>query len=338
MLQKELSKWLRDRYDTKMDGNGWLEVSSDGIPLCRIKYNGQFLSNADQNLSDEYRSKIADIQDEISTVREYVGLYEHAPQMKADGVSDYRQLAAFGDTVLAATYSEKNGFMFCTWKQNADGDSVFWGDYSPNYEYVKEGDAIINKTYITDCISKKVRVNNGERPKYYVENSHPAIIDSATFGRVQEELARRSGKRKISRKAKTEQGKYSSKYALTELLVCGECKSAYRRCTWTVGGKKKIVWRCISRLDFGKKYCHHSPTMEEAPLQEAIMDAVLKPAQVNPDVLQTLKLHIQMGIGAEDGEDESVEIQIRIAEIDREFKEILSSVTAENQQQLLKLK
>ena len=138
MLQKELVKGLKARYDTKMDGNEWLEVSSDGIPLCRIKYNGQFLSNADQNLSDEYRSKIADIQEEISTVREYVGLYEHAPQMKAADVSDYRQLAAFGDTVLAATYSEKNGFMFCTWKQNADGDSVFWGDYSPNYEYVKE--------------------------------------------------------------------------------------------------------------------------------------------------------------------------------------------------------
>ena len=135
MLQKELAKRLKARYDTKMDGNEWMEVSSDGIPLCRIKYNGQFLSNADKNLSDEYRSKIADIQDEISTVREYVGLYEHAPQMKAADVSDYRQLAAFGDTVLAATYSEKNGFMFCTWKQNADGDSVFWGDYSPNYEY-----------------------------------------------------------------------------------------------------------------------------------------------------------------------------------------------------------
>ena len=138
MLQKELAKRLKARYDTKMDGSGWLEVSSDGIPLCRIKYNGQFLSNADQNLSGEYRSKIADIQDEISTVREYVGLCEHAPQMQAADVSDYRQLAAFGDTVLAATYSEKDGFMFCTWKQNADGDSVFWGDYSPNYEYVKE--------------------------------------------------------------------------------------------------------------------------------------------------------------------------------------------------------
>lgn len=45
MLQKELAKRLKARYDTKMDGSGWLEVSSDGIPLCRIKYNGQFLSN-----------------------------------------------------------------------------------------------------------------------------------------------------------------------------------------------------------------------------------------------------------------------------------------------------
>ena len=329
MLQKELSKWLRDRYDTKMDGNGWLEVSSDGIPLCRIKYNGQFLSNADQNLSCEYRSKIAYIQDEISTVREYVGLYEHAPQMKAADVSDYRQLAVFGDTVLAATYSEKNGFMFCTWKQNADGDSVFWGDYSPNYEYVKEGDAIINKTYITDCISKKVRVNNGERPKYYVENSHPAIIDSATFGRVQEELARRSGKRKISRKAKTEQGKYSSKYALTELLVCGECKSAYRRCTWTASGKKKIVWRCINRIEYAKKYCHNSPSVEESILQRAVMAAIMETANQNAEVLRTLKTHIGMGLAGEKSEDNSIDLQIRIAEIDAEFKKMLDRVSTD---------
>ncbi len=149
-----------------MDGNEWMEVSSDGIPLCRIKYNGQFLSNADQNLSDEYRSKIADIQDEISTVREYVGLYEHAPQMKAADVSDYRQLAAFGDTVLAATYSEKNGFMFCTWKQNADGDSVFWGDYSPNYEYVKTNYAMLSALYLLTADQRlwsccKHHINNG---------------------------------------------------------------------------------------------------------------------------------------------------------------------------------
>lgn len=71
-------------------------------------------------------------------MREYVRLYEHAPQMNADGVTDYRKLAAFGDTVLAATYSEKKSFLCCTWTQNADGDSMFWEYYSPNYEYVKE--------------------------------------------------------------------------------------------------------------------------------------------------------------------------------------------------------
>ena len=138
MLQKELAKRLKARYDTKMDGNEWMKVSSGGIPLCRVKYNGNCIVNDNKFLSDEYLGKITDVQNELLTVKEYIALYEHAPQMQAADVSDYRQLAAFGDTVLAATYSEKNGFMFCTWKQNADGDSVFRGDYSPNYEYVKE--------------------------------------------------------------------------------------------------------------------------------------------------------------------------------------------------------
>ena len=142
MLQKELAKRLKARYDTKMDGNGWLEVSSDGIPLCRIKYNGQYLSNADQNLSEEYLGKIAEVQNELLTVKDYVALYEHAQQMKAADVSEYRQLASFGDTVLAAKYSESHGFEFVTWKQNADGNAVFWGDYSPSYEYAKESFAV----------------------------------------------------------------------------------------------------------------------------------------------------------------------------------------------------
>ena len=60
---------------------------------------------------------------------------------------------------------------------------------------------------------------------------------------------------------------YASKYALSERLVCGECGTLYRRCTWTRNGEKRVVWRCVSRLDYGKKYCHNSPTLDEAPLQ-----------------------------------------------------------------------
>lgn len=194
-----------------------------------------------------------------------------------------------------------------------------------------KGDAIINKTFITDCISKKVKVNNGEREKFYVENNHAGIISATTFARVQEELARRSGKRKVKQVGtKTEQGKYSSKYALTELLVCGECRTPYRRCTWTVKGKKKIVWRCISRLDFGKKYCHNSPSIEETVLQEAIMAAILKTARENADVLRMLKIHIGMGLSADTTEDRSMDIQIRITEIDTEVKRMFQQVSAEN--------
>lgn len=194
------------------------------------------------------------------------------------------------------------------------------------------GDALLQKTYTVDFLSKKVKANNGERPKYYVENNHPAIIDRNTFNRVQEELARRSGKRKVKFVGtKTEQGKYSSKYALTELLVCGECGTPYRRCTWTARGQKKIVWRCISRLDYGKKYCKHSPSIEESVLQNAIMDAIMKTAKENADVLKILKSHIAMGLNADDINDNSIELQIRIAEIDAEFSKLITSTNIENE-------
>ena len=56
---------------------------------------------------------------------------------------------------------------------------------------------MLQKTYIVDCISKKSKKNNGDLPMYYVENSHPAIIERSVFDRVQEEVARRNSKRKL---------------------------------------------------------------------------------------------------------------------------------------------
>ncbi|MEA5011944.1 MAG: recombinase zinc beta ribbon domain-containing protein, partial [Angelakisella sp.] len=67
---------------------------------------------------------------------------------------------------------------------------------------------------------------------------------------------------------------YCSKYALTERLVYGECGTLYKRCTWARDGKKRVVWRCISRLDYGAKYCHDSPTIDEDKLQAAILSAM----------------------------------------------------------------
>ena len=198
------------------------------------------------------------------------------------------------------------------------------------------GDAIINKTYTVDCISKKKKRNNGERAKYYVENNHPAIIDRATFGKVQEEIARRSGLRKVKQVGtKTELGKYSSKYALTELLVCGECGTPYRRCTWTACGNKRIVWRCISRLDYGKKRCHNSPTMSEEDLHRAIMSAVQTVAMQNTKLLQTLKTFITMTVKCDDSEDRELEIKVRLAEINDEFQKAMSLVSVDDDNNLV---
>ena len=75
------------------------------------------------------------------------------------------------------------------------------------------------KTYVTDPIGKKVMKNLGGQPMHYVENNHPAIIPKEIFNRAKEETARRASKRKIMQKrGKTEQGKYSDRYALSPLL------------------------------------------------------------------------------------------------------------------------
>ena len=180
-----------------------------------------------------------------------------------------------------------------------------------------KGDALLQKTYITDPISKRVKKNNGELPMYYVENSHPAIIERRIFDRVQEEIARRVGKKKVKQTGtKTELGRYSGKYALTELLYCGECGTPYRRCTWSRNGKKKIVWRCVSRLDYGKKYCKNSPSVEESRLHNAIAAAITKKANSEEINIGGIMNHIE-SFGSQRDTDGIIQRQRRIAEIEK---------------------
>ncbi len=151
------------------------------------------------------------------------------------------------------------------------------------------GDALLQKTYVTDYITKKTHKNNGELPMYLVKNHHEPIISRADFNRVQEEMARRSAKQVIADKlTKTEQGKYSVKYAISELLICGECGEHYRRVTWTAKGFKEIKWRCVSRIQYGKKKCHSSPTVDEQVLHRTIVSAVNEFCTVKDDVARAL--------------------------------------------------
>ena len=194
------------------------------------------------------------------------------------------------------------------------------------------GDGIRQKTYTTGPIGDRKAVkNNGELPMYYSKNNHPAIIPREVFYRVKEEMARRTSKRKVMQKtAKTEQGKYSAKYALSELLVCGECGTPYKRCTWARNGKKRIVWRCVSRLEFGTKYCHNSPTLDEDKLHSAIVAALNEfgaiRAEVKADVLELAELARS---GGEDGGESPLALQTRLKELSAEQAVLLDKALAD---------
>ena len=175
------------------------------------------------------------------------------------------------------------------------------------------GDCILQKTVTVDCITKTRKINQGEAPMYLVENNHPAIIDREKFNRTQEELSRRNAiPQKTSKNTITASGKYS-RYALTDVLICGECGSRYKRCTWSKRGKKKIVWRCISRLDYGTKYCTETPTIEENALHRAIVKALNKfNDEDGATYLALMKATIGDAIGLNGGSDEIDLLERRI--------------------------
>jgi len=162
------------------------------------------------------------------------------------------------------------------------------------------GDALLQKTYVADCISKKIKKNTGELPMYLVTDHHAPIIDRDTFAKAQVEISRRASVKKASkRNVLDEQGKYSAKYALTNLMFCAECGTAYRRTTWTSKGYKEIVWRCVSRLESGKKICKRSPTIHEESLHGAIVSAINGFCDVRDKVKAVLKESVQRTIAPE---------------------------------------
>lgn len=167
------------------------------------------------------------------------------------------------------------------------------------------GDVIYQKTFRADPISKRTVINRGEKEKYLVSNNHPAIIDRDTFMQVQSEIARRSGKQKTSDKASTELGKYSGKYALSEILVCGDCGSPYKRRMWTKAGyERKVYWRCLNRIEHGKKYCKHSKGVEEKLLQETICRALQRGMEESREAYALIEANLTYAIsGAESSFD-----------------------------------
>jgi len=137
-----------------------------------------------------------------------------------------------------------------------------------NEKYI--GDALLQKTYTINTLEKKRVVNNGIATKYYVEGSHEPIISKDVFLRVQAEITRRANITAGGKKRT-----YSSRYALSSIVLCGHCGDIFRRVVWQNRGNKIIVWRCVSRV-LKKQSGVDCParTLREEELQAAVVTAI----------------------------------------------------------------
>ena len=125
-----------------------------------------------------------------------------------------------------------------------------------------KGDALLQKKFTVDFLTKKQKVNEGEIPQYYVEGSHPAIVSAIDFDRVQAEIARRQG---LGRS-------YSGSSVFASKLICGDCGGFYGKKVWhSTDAYRREVWRCNGKF-IGEAKCE-TPTLTTENIQRMFLQA-----------------------------------------------------------------
>lgn len=247
--------------------------------------NGTYRSN--MNMYGYRRDKITD---EVKIVPEEAEVVRTIFRYYLDGMSTH-QIKKYLEDNNIKTYSGLS-----TW-QHSSIVSIL-----QNEKYC--GDVIYQKTYHLDCLSKKVKVNNGDRTKYHIMNDHEPIVSRDLFYAVQAEFAKRNTKRSVSDKAATIRGRYSGKYAFSELLVCGTCNGRYRRKTVKKNGVPFHYWRCINRLDYADKYCSNSVGLEEEALKAAVCRALSRILRQRDEGFEVVKSSLIYSASSESKADD----------------------------------
>jgi len=125
-----------------------------------------------------------------------------------------------------------------------------------------KGDALLQKAFTVDFLTKKMKKNEGEIPQYYVENSHPAIVDAIDFDMVQAEIARRQ---QLGRS-------YSGASIFASKLICGDCGGFYGQKVWhSNDAYRKVIWHCNSKFK-GEARCK-TPTLDTETIKGMFLRA-----------------------------------------------------------------
>ena len=348
ILAKSVSRFARNTVDTL---NFTRELRGLGIPVIfeeqninsiypesefLITLHGAFAQAESESTSSRVRWGKRQAMKSGHVTMQYKQLlgYEKGPDGKPKIVPEQAEAVRFiYDRYLAGdSIQEIKAALEGRKVLTVSGKEVWMGSHIrsilTNEKYC--GDVLLQKTFIQDCISKKVIPNTGQLPKYLIQNHHEGIVSRETFDAVQLEMARRNAKAGATRKSTpTGRGKYSGKHVLSNLLFCGECGTAYRRCVWTQHGMKRPVWRCVSRLDYGKKFCTQSPTLDEEPLQQAILAAVNAVMLDRDTLARQLAAVMEWELAPVLGESMSLaDIDRALEELSSQFNSLLAEASA----------
>ena len=185
------------------------------------------------------------------------------------------------------------------------------------------GDALLQKTFTVDFLTKKAKVNEGEAPQYYVENSHPAIVSGEVFELAQTELARRR-----------QHGKHTSATTVfSGRLVCGECGAYFGSKVWhSTDAYRSVVYRCNRKYEQKGKPCS-SPHVREEEIKAAFEKALGMILERRSEIFSAYETMIASLTDTAQQERELERTQARIDEINLEMEHMVckNAKTAQNQ-------
>ncbi len=201
-------------------------------------------------------------------------------------------------------YSYLNGMSMKQIADSLKADGILTGGKTKNWQssgvskILKNekymGDALLQKTYTVDFLSKKRVKNNGIMPQYYVENDHPAIIPKPVFMQVQQLIKQRQNG------ITTKNGKHrrlNGKYCFSQIVFCGKCGDIFQRNMW-YRPEKVAVWRCASRIKRSKtgRRCMirnvKEPLLKEATVEafnQLIEGHELAGKQIKANIMKVIK-------------------------------------------------
>jgi DNA invertase Pin-like site-specific DNA recombinase len=190
------------------------------------------------------------------------------------------------------------------------------------------GDALLQKTITVDFLTHKRVENEGQAPKYYVENSHPAIISKEMFEAVQKEMKRRSDLRGYGDKKR--RSKHSSKYPFSRKIFCGNCGAVYRRKRWGPTNKyKKYVWNCKTREEQGVDVCNMK-AVDEEKLKAAFVRVANRIIKDRDEFVNKMISNIEKVLDENKNNNKRNEIDLRLKELREQISKLIRLKTQSN--------